>query len=77
MVLKNSVRYKNIGLKIAELRAKRGLTQQQLADKIGISKSYLSKIESPNTIKSFSLDVLFSISDELDISITDLFEDYK
>ena len=77
MVLKNSVRYKNIGLKIAELRAKRGLTQQQLADKIGISKSYLSKIESPNTIKSFSLDVLFSISDELDINITDLFEAYK
>ena len=77
MVLNNSQRYKNIGLKIAEIRAKRGLTQQQLADKIGISKSYLSKIESPNTIKSFSLDVLFSISDELEINITDLFEGYK
>jgi transcriptional regulator with XRE-family HTH domain len=77
MVLNNSQRYKNIGLKIAEVRTKRGLTQQQLADKIGISKSYLSKIESPNTIKSFSLDVLFSISDELDINITDFFEGYR
>ena len=77
MILNNSERYKKIGLKIAGFRAKRGLAQQQLADKIGISKSYLSKIESPNTIKSFSLDVLFSISDELDINITDLFEDYK
>lgn len=75
MILNNAERYKNIGLKIAEFRTKSGLTQQQLADKIGISKSYLSKIESPNTVKSFSLDVLFSISDELDIKITDLFED--
>lgn len=75
MILNNSERYKKIGLKIADIRTKRGLTQQQLADRIGISKSYLSKIESPNTVKSFSLDVLFSISDELDINITDLFED--
>jgi transcriptional regulator with XRE-family HTH domain len=75
MILNNSERYKNIGLKIAGFRAKRGLTQQQLADRIGISKSYLSKIESPNTAKSFSLDVLFSISDELNINITDFFED--
>lgn len=75
MILDNSKRYKNIGLKIAQLRAERGLTQQQLADRIGISKSYLSKIESPNTIKSFSLDVLFSISDELGINISDFFEE--
>lgn len=77
MVLEHSERYKNIGLKIAYFRAKRGFTQQQLADKIGISKSYLSKIESPNTIKSFSLDVLFSISDELGIDIIDLFGDCR
>jgi transcriptional regulator with XRE-family HTH domain len=77
MIINNSERYKNIGIKIAENRTRRGLTQQQLADRIGISKSYLSKIESPNTVKSFSLDVLFSISDELGIKITDLFEDVK
>lgn len=30
---------------IKEWRAHRGLTQQQMADRIGIDKSYLSKIE--------------------------------
>ena len=75
MIINNSERYKNIGLKIADFRIQRGLTQQQLADRIGISKSYLSKIESPNTVKSFSLDVLFSIADELGIKISDFFEE--
>nr|WP_244888645.1 helix-turn-helix transcriptional regulator [Pelosinus fermentans] len=34
---------------------KRGLSQDELADKIAISKSYLSKIEAPNSTKAYSL----------------------
>jgi transcriptional regulator with XRE-family HTH domain len=75
MISGNAEKYKNIGLKIAHYRSLKGYTQQQLADKVGISKSYLSKIESPNTSKSFSLDVLFSISEELSVSIVNFFED--
>lgn len=36
---------------------KRGLSQDELADKIAISKSYLSKIEAPNSTKAYSLEV--------------------
>ena len=37
-------RYRQIAKKIAYYRMKRGLSQDELADKIAISKSYLSKI---------------------------------
>lgn len=68
-------KYKAIGQKIAYYRNQRGLTQQELADEVGISKSYLSKIESPNTVKSFSLDVLFSIAEVLDKPLTEFLQD--
>ena len=74
MISNNAERYKNIGLKTAYYRNLIGYTQQQLADRVGISKSYLSKIESPNTIKSFSLDVLFSLAEALNVNVTDLFD---
>ncbi|WP_223226433.1 helix-turn-helix transcriptional regulator [Sporomusa sp. GT1] len=45
----------------------------ELADKIGISKSYLSKIEAPNSTKAFSLDVLFAIADGLDVDVIKFF----
>ncbi len=64
--------YKRIGRKIAYYRNIKGLTQQQLADEVGISLSYLGKIESPNTFKSFSLDVLWDIADALDLDIVNL-----
>lgn len=71
MNIDHSAKYKQIGQKIAFFRTKKGLTQQQLADEIGISKSYLSKIESPNTTKAFSLDVLFLVAEALEVSVID------
>lgn len=70
-----SIRLKNIGRNIAHYRNNLGVSQQELADRVGISKSYLSKIEAPNTEKAFSLQVLFDIADALDISIASLFDD--
>jgi len=52
---------------------KRGFSQDELADKIHISKSYLSKIEAPNSTKAYSLNVLFAISDGLDVNIIKFF----
>lgn len=65
--------YKKIGLKIKQLREERNLTQNEFAEKIGISVSYLSKIEAPNCDKSFSLDLLFDICDVFNINISDFF----
>ncbi|MGE5472851.1 MAG: helix-turn-helix domain-containing protein [Ignavibacteriales bacterium] len=74
MASKYSHRYKEIGQLIQYYRKQKGLTQEDLADKISISKSYLTKIEAPNCDKSFSLEVLFEIADALEISIIKLID---
>jgi len=33
------------GLRVKSLRSQRGLTQQELADRLGVSVSYISKVE--------------------------------
>ncbi len=72
MSFKYSERYRIIGIKIAKYRLKRGLTQEQLANKVGISYSYLTQIEAPNVVKKMSLEVLFDIADNLNVDIKDL-----
>ena len=72
MGLKHSERYKNIGIKISKYRIKKGLTQEQLANKVGISYSYMTQIEAPNVVKKMSLEVLFDIADVLRVDIKDL-----
>jgi len=66
-------RYKEIGQAIKKKRIEIGITQEELALRAAISISYLTKIEAPNTNKTFSLEVLFAISDALGIQITELF----
>ncbi|WP_409991409.1 helix-turn-helix domain-containing protein [Paranoxybacillus vitaminiphilus] len=41
---------------------------------MGMSKSYISKIEVPNTDKPFSLEVLFDIAEALEVSVTSFFQ---
>lgn len=69
----NDERYRQIAKRIVHYRIRKGLSQDELADKIGISKSYLSKIEAPNSTKAFSLDVLFAIADGLEVDVIKLF----
>lgn len=42
---RNEQRYIEIGLKIAYYRKKNGMTQEQLAERVGISPGYLSQVE--------------------------------
>lgn len=72
MSFKYSERYKNIGIKISKYRIKKNLTQEELANQVGISYSYLTQIEAPNVVKKMSLEVLFDIADVLNIDIKDL-----
>lgn len=74
MASKYSHRYKKIGQLIQYYRKQKGLTQEELADKISISKSYLTKIEAPNCDKSFSLEVLFEIADALEMPVNELLD---
>lgn len=59
--------YRVIGLNIAYHRKIRGLTQQQLAANVGISRTHLSNIEAVNMPMSVSMEVLLIIAKELEI----------
>ena len=48
-----------IGVMLQEARLKKGMTQQELADKVGTTKSYISKLE--NNIKEARLSTLQKI----------------
>ena len=48
-----------IGALIHEARIEKGLTQEQLAEKVGTTKSYISKIE--NNVKEVRLSTLHKI----------------
>ncbi|MBX3295932.1 MAG: helix-turn-helix transcriptional regulator [Acidobacteria bacterium] len=48
-----------LGVMIQEARKKKGLTQQQLADKIGVNKAYISRVE--NDIKDVRYSTLRKI----------------
>ena len=65
---------KRIGLNIAYQRKLKRLTQTQLAEKIGISRTHMSNIEAPNMVTPISLDVIFNISDVLEIPVEVLFK---
>lgn len=67
--------YSVIGKNIKRYRTAAQLTQAQFADKLGISLSYLTKIESAKCDKSMSLSLLNHIANTLTIEITDLFEE--
>ena len=64
--------YKKIGMNISSYRKKMKMTQEELANKVGISYSYLSQIEAPNVIKKMSLEVLLDIASALNVDINKL-----
>ena len=43
-----------------------------MANKVGISYSYLTQIEAPNVVKKMSLEVLFDIAESLNVDVKDL-----
>ena len=72
MDLKHGEKYKSIGIKIAKYRKERHMTQEELANAVGVSYGYITQIEAPNYVKKMSLEVLFDIADCLKIDIKDL-----
>ena len=66
-------KYRNLGLNIAFYRKRSGLSQEQLAERLDISRTHMSRIETANE-SAVSLDVLFSISDALGVEPSKLFD---
>ena len=62
-------KYRQLGLKIAYYRKLRGLTQEQLAEKIDRTPAFIGHVEAPNIKKAVSLDTLFQIATVLDVPV--------
>ncbi len=58
--------FRMVGLKVAFYRKAKNLTQEQLAERLGTSTSYVGSIES-RTYKPISLTTLFRIAKALDV----------
>ncbi len=67
----NKNTYKKLGKKIKELRIEQGLTQQELADKIGKGLNFVGKIEVAFSKPSF--DTIIDIANALNVKLKDLF----
>ena len=65
---------RELGLTISYYRKLKGLTQGQLAARVGLSRTHISNIEAPNIKTSISLDSLLDIADVLGISVKELFD---
>ena len=59
--------YLQLGLKIAYYRKLRGLTQEELAERVGLTSAFIGHVEAPNISKAISMDTLFAIADVLDV----------
>ena len=68
-------RYKIIGGRIKYYRTLKGLTQEQLGKKVGITAKYLSRIERGHYPKSVSFPTFMRIIEMLGIKLSKFFED--
>ncbi len=77
MIIKHSDTYyfDIIRYNIKKYRKLKKLTQQELADRAGLTMNYISKIESIKMERGISIPSLTRIADALEIDIRELFND--
>ena len=63
----NTERIENLSYAIGYYRKKKGLTQEQLAEELGISRQHLASIETPKMDRGLSLELLFNIATVLEV----------
>ncbi|MGN0627591.1 MAG: helix-turn-helix domain-containing protein [Oscillospiraceae bacterium] len=63
----NTQKFIELGYNIAYYRKHAGLTQEQLAEKVGISRQHIGAIEAPNLCRPISLDLLFNLATVLEV----------
>lgn len=69
--------YRLIGDNIKKTRLEHKDSQETLAEKIDMSRGFLSQIESPGLCVGVSLDTLFKICMTYNIDIRDLFNGFE
>ncbi len=65
--LEPSERLMNLGYAIAYYRKRRRLSQEEMAEKLAISRQHLGAIEAPNMHRGLSIELLFRIADVLEL----------
>lgn len=78
MKKENAYKYQDrlfaLGVRIGYLRRLKGISQEQLAERAGISMGFLSQIEAPSMAVGISLETLFAIADALEMPPSKLLE---
>ncbi|MDO5564987.1 MAG: helix-turn-helix transcriptional regulator [Eubacteriales bacterium] len=69
--------YNLVGKNFKRIRNSIGESQENLADRIDMSRGFISQIESSKVDKGVSLDTLFTIAQEYNIDIREFFEGYE
>ncbi len=64
---------RRVARRVKQLRAARGWSQEQLAERVGNTEKHISLVESGKA--NVSIDVLASIATQLAVDVTDLFGD--
>ena len=68
-IFDNTQKYIELGYNISYYRKHANLTQEQLAEKLNISRQHLGALEAPNIPRVISLDLLFNIATVLDVEV--------
>ena len=63
----NTERMENLSYAIGYYRKKKGYSQEQMAEKLGISRQHLASVEAPGMDRGLSLELLFNIATVLEI----------
>ncbi len=66
--------YKQLGLTISYYRKLKGISRQDLAKAINVSRTHISNLEAPNMPTSISLEKLLDIADALDVPVMKFFD---
>lgn len=78
-VVRNHTLLKQVGAKIAYFRTLRGITQEELASKVSVNKSVISRIERGQYNENVGIIMLWSIANALNIDVNMLvtFTDFE
>ena len=69
-----ALKYKKIGARIVFYRKLKSMTQEKLAEEVGITPQYLSRIENGGYSKNVSLSTLMKIAGVLNVTMSQLME---
>lgn len=62
---------KQLGLRVRQLRAKQGYTQEEFAERVGMYRTYMSRIESGSA--NPTLTMLYAMASGLGVPLVELF----